>query len=83
MSFMTLVIFSSILFSFGLVTYHEFVLMNLMNMNSVNDSNNKTVYLYRNSSWKQQPNYSNDGLMIVVYIAIIVGVVAPHIPQID
>jgi hypothetical protein len=78
MSFMTLVVFSSILFTFGFVIYHEMMWIN-MNTNSVNDINNKTVQL----NWKQNQSFNNDSIMILVYFAIIGGIVAPNAPQID
>ena len=79
MSFMTLVIFSSILFSFGVVIYHEIM---LTKTKYVNDNHNKTMHLYGSLNWKEQ-HYSNDSLTVLAYLAVIIGIVAPHIPQID
>jgi len=73
MSFMTLVVFSSILLTFGFVIYHEMMWIN-MNTNAVNDMNNKTMQLH----WKQNQNFNNDSIMILVYFAIIGGIIAPN-----
>jgi len=78
MSFMTLVVFSSILLTFGFVIYHEMMWIN-MNTNAVNDMNNKTMQL----NWKQNQNFNNDSIMILVYFAIIGGIIAPNALQID
>ena len=50
-----------------------------MNTNAVNDMNNKTMQL----NWKQNQNFNNDSIMILVYFAIIGGIIAPNALQID
>ena len=47
-----------------------------------NDNHNKTMHLYGSLNWKEQ-HYSNDSLTVLAYLAVIIGIVAPHIPQID
>jgi hypothetical protein len=77
---MTLVIFSSILFSFGFVIYHEIV---STDMHYVNYDNYKSLYLLYGNSYGKQHNYNSDSFTILAYIAFIIGIVAPNIQQIE
>ena len=72
MSFMTFIIFSSILLSFGFVCYHELLLLSVTNNN-----NNNISYILN------QKKQDGDGATILAYIAVIAALVLPHIPQID
>lgn len=70
MSFMTFIIFSSLLCSFGFVCYHELLLLSVTN-------NNNISYILN------QKKQDGDGVIILAYIAVIAALVLPHIPQID
>lgn len=68
MSFMTFIIFSSLLFSIGFVIYHELLLLSDTNNNNNNNINKK----------KQD----DDGANILAYItAVIIAFIIPHISK--
>ena len=70
MSFMTCIIFSSLLFSIGFVIYHELLLLS--------DTSNNNNISYMINKKKQD----DDGATILAYItAVITAFIIPHISK--